>query len=947
MRIFILILLSVFVQVDWVHGQQAIESVVEGVTFNFPGNQTFSSLGNLVSPKNPSQPVNISNAAQINYRAQDQIQLLNGFWARSFSGSGCFDGRINQGEYAIEINSLSIPEFEKMELSIKTSAFIAAAIHRFIANTSGTKLNPFAEDSVSVEATFTSPITHTVHRVYGYYSEDYHYLGPDPPVDGTTTWSTPDSNEFKFKVRFAPDEIGTWDCHVELKYPSLVNMDFTFDNFTFQCIASPAAKGYVEVGNNNYLRFSKTHETFFPIGAYVGWANYRWSIGGATPNPWTQYPETVSPAEYDDFMHVLNNVKDGNGNYVRIIVTQSSWGLEWEKLGNYYDRLPLAWELDKVVQYCEQNGIYINLCISHAGDLEEMNILNTNETCASHFGPVWDENPYKRYLLSQGFSQPIDPTLFITNNSCVAYFKRYVRYMVSRFAYSTHVAKIELMNEGTQIGHVFENGNYATGYSAYGQMSSLSAVPASYQYSPSSGWLSHVTGNSFAKDLAIWNQNIASYIRNDLGAKQIINVSQAGEGMHTWLPSDDQSNSSPLIGITGQHNYFSNWCNGNLYRAAIVRDFLFSYNKPFLFEELDNSYAHSINGDPMANWDESHPSTSVCAGDVEYHNYSWALAFSGALGTTPVIVPGPAIRTVTKRTESFFKNTAPALALFFSGVDLDTYSYNPRTEPSSLVPWDFQVTGNLLEVDEDPFEKFILEGSVQSMGWIHLRRWYWATADDNSGCGFPDNYPTDVDLSTNPANYHDYQNHDRNDPYTYSLNAGANVLASQPTVVSNQNLVFNNMATGSYQIDWYNTRDGSLIPLPLDVESNSSNTPLVFQIPPLGPMNDNCPTCNADVAFKVHPVGYSFRTMTDVGASPRLLELFVQPNPSTDVFTIATEQQQGVIQVFDVMGNKLTSIELKEKTKEYLLDLSKYPKGIYFLNMISDGQRISKKIVLE
>ncbi|MCW3071335.1 MAG: hypothetical protein JWO44_1225 [Bacteroidetes bacterium] len=75
--------------------------------------------------------------------------------------------------------------------------------------------------------------------------------------------------------------------------------------------------------------------------------------------------------------------------------------------------------------------------------------------------------------------------------------------------------------------------------------------------------------------------------------------------------------------------------------------------------------------------------------------------------------------------------------------------------------------------------------------------------------------------------------------------------------------------------------------------------------------------------------------------------LSIYPNPGTGLYTITTANATGTIEVYDVLGNKVKSIELKNNVSDYKLDLSGYSKGIYMLNMISEGKRCSKKIILE
>lgn len=72
----------------------------------------------------------------------------------------------------------------------------------------------------------------------------------------------------------------------------------------------------------------------------------------------------------------------------------------------------------------------------------------------------------------------------------------------------------------------------------------------------------------------------------------------------------------------------------------------------------------------------------------------------------------------------------------------------------------------------------------------------------------------------------------------------------------------------------------------------------------------------------------------------------VYPNPSNGVFTVEMNMDGKVtIEVYDVFGKKIKSVD--QTAAKYILDLTDLPKGIYMLNVISNGKRTSKKIILE
>ncbi|MCW3085587.1 MAG: hypothetical protein JWP12_2953 [Bacteroidetes bacterium] len=83
--------------------------------------------------------------------------------------------------------------------------------------------------------------------------------------------------------------------------------------------------------------------------------------------------------------------------------------------------------------------------------------------------------------------------------------------------------------------------------------------------------------------------------------------------------------------------------------------------------------------------------------------------------------------------------------------------------------------------------------------------------------------------------------------------------------------------------------------------------------------------------------------MTD--NSEMLPEFNIYPNPGNGIFNIESNTtDKTIMEVFDMLGNKVKSVEM---TGHYQLDLSGYSKGIYMIKMTVNGQQINKKIILE
>ncbi|WP_343630949.1 T9SS type A sorting domain-containing protein [Fluviicola sp.] len=76
----------------------------------------------------------------------------------------------------------------------------------------------------------------------------------------------------------------------------------------------------------------------------------------------------------------------------------------------------------------------------------------------------------------------------------------------------------------------------------------------------------------------------------------------------------------------------------------------------------------------------------------------------------------------------------------------------------------------------------------------------------------------------------------------------------------------------------------------------------------------------------------------------------ISPNPSTGIFTVASESQetkQTIFEVFDLFGKKVVSKVIEAGTTRLSLDLSGNAKGVYILNITTDGVSKTHKIAVE
>ena len=77
-------------------------------------------------------------------------------------------------------------------------------------------------------------------------------------------------------------------------------------------------------------------------------------------------------------------------------------------------------------------------------------------------------------------------------------------------------------------------------------------------------------------------------------------------------------------------------------------------------------------------------------------------------------------------------------------------------------------------------------------------------------------------------------------------------------------------------------------------------------------------------------------------------DLVVFPNPTSDIINIKLKGQLQVskIQLTDMLGRTLVNRSVNAYNEDMVLDLSSYPKGMYLLSVIANGNVITKKVML-
>jgi hypothetical protein len=93
-------------------------------------------------------------------------------------------------------------------------------------------------------------------------------------------------------------------------------------------------------------------------------------------------------------------------------------------------------------------------------------------------------------------------------------------------------------------------------------------------------------------------------------------------------------------------------------------------------------------------------------------------------------------------------------------------------------------------------------------------------------------------------------------------------------------------------------------------------------------------------------------TSVRIDGGAAIANLAIYPNPSRDVFNISftSETVQNLkVRILNVIGEELISDDLQQFVGEYVksINLNKYTKGIYFLEIETNGGVVNKKLILQ
>ncbi len=97
---------------------------------------------------------------------------------------------------------------------------------------------------------------------------------------------------------------------------------------------------------------------------------------------------------------------------------------------------------------------------------------------------------------------------------------------------------------------------------------------------------------------------------------------------------------------------------------------------------------------------------------------------------------------------------------------------------------------------------------------------------------------------------------------------------------------------------------------------------------------------------KIYVAKFNCESAVSISEINKLRDLNIYPNPSSGIFKINFTGVETKVSIYNVFGNCLLNKDCRNDV-EQKIDFSCQPKGIYFMEILSEGQRAVKKIVVE
>lgn len=366
------------------------------------------------------------------------------------------------------VNDTVFTQYQKIEIGIELPTEIAQKVDLFIKTNGEQGTNPYLEWELAVKVIFTHEQTQETDTIDAFYYQNFrrynNYEGDNLPkpkngigysdkeYQNLGDWElTPTA--YQFVARFVAMKFGQWNYQVVIEQGE---EHVYFPQKTF-VVNENKTNPFIKISPQG--RFLEHQNTIFqPIGCNISWPETKMAFDSVflSYNQWQDdkgvkhvLPEnyrriTVAPRVYEKYNEYVLKMNRYGANWFRIIMSPQSSDIEFEELGNYTKRLHQAYELDSLVSLAEANDFFLHWCMQIHYTFKNKVYSITDWD--------WDDtegtNVYA-YKKAFNLNEPVD---FFKSEDAKKYYKQRMRYILSRWGYSSNIGLFEIMSEISNVG---------------------------------------------------------------------------------------------------------------------------------------------------------------------------------------------------------------------------------------------------------------------------------------------------------------------------------------------------------------------------------------------------------------------------------------------------------------------------------------------------------------
>ncbi len=787
---------------------------------------------------------------------------------------------------SVTASGATVPRYDKQELTVTFT---------------GPFSNPYDYDEILVRGIFTAP-SGKKDTMEGFYMSNYSL--------NTSTGSLTPTGSNGFRIRYAPVETGTYTYVVTVRNHSgtAASTEMSFN------ATSSTRKGFVRKNESNYLHFDNG-EQYIMIGQNLAWQQNN---------------------KYLNFKNWTDKLASNNANFIRL--WQCHWGLGIEWTGTPYNGLKSysqvnSFYTDKLLEECEAKNIYMMLCINHHG------MVSTT------VNPEWSTSPYN----AANGGPCSNTTQYFTNSTARALHKNRLRYIVARWGYSRNIMSWELFNEVDWTDNFSSSATVRSAVRDWHiEMASFLKIIDPFK---------HLVTTSYAysdEDPAVWNHSSIDFTQSHfyVGSPNFETV--LADGVRKDINRYSKPSYTGEFGVNTSQSSLSSLDPNGIHIHNAVWATLFSGGMGAgstwwwdTYIEPSNLYYH-------------YKAPAVVAANLELVNHNYKPSTATVSGTSSgelIVSPGV----------GWGRSPAAAFTIDNSGVmtpsagSLGEYVYGSQCKSAEKNSPTFTVAfpaasqfrirvtdvssfcnAQRLQVRVNGTEVLNVLVSANTTYTVNVPAGAAVIAVDNlGGDWFRVASYTFTNIGS-ALNTYILKSSDNNRAAGWVHNKKYNWVdagpsGSTPPVVSGATLTLTGMSNGTYEVQWYECLNGTVVSTATGTASGGT---LALPVPNIA----------WDLAFSAKA-----SSVTSVRELFPARNLKIYPNPVVgDKLVIAYDLPFGMqtdIQLLDISGKKVTTLfNGRQQAGAQLIEWSTNGKnlatGFYFIRFSSRNRQLIEKVLI-